>query len=97
MSLPGIGFFLADNHSAPTIPLVYKWLYISIVLFLWKLLAVSWRFNDPYLERNLARLEKRFTQRYLASVEKDNVRRASGKSSHPTTLQSMEHNKAIAE
>mgnify|MGYP000342006583 CR=1 FL=1 len=46
-SLPGIGFFLADNNSAPAIPLVYKWVYTSAVLFsLWKLLAVSWRFKD---------------------------------------------------
>ena len=49
VSLPGIGFFLADNNSAPTVPLVYKWVYTSAVLFLlWRLLATSWRFKDSY-------------------------------------------------
>lgn len=47
--LPGIGFFIADDNYATTVPLVYKWAYTSGSLFLlWNLLATSWRFENSY-------------------------------------------------
>lgn len=48
---------------------------------------------DPYLERNLARLEIQFAERYHASVEKEQKRREQGKSPHKTIMQSMEENR----
>jgi hypothetical protein len=49
--------------------------------------------NNPYLSINLNRLEHRFLDRYHKSVQKDEARRQSGKSSHQTTLQSIKDNK----
>jgi len=49
--------------------------------------------SDPYLKRNLSRLEIRFRKRLEASRQKDSKRQASGKDSHPTTLKSIKENK----
>jgi hypothetical protein len=48
--------------------------------------------NDPFLRRNLNRLEARFRDRYYSSVQKDVNRRKKGKSSHKTTLKSIAEN-----
>ncbi len=48
---------------------------------------------DPFLERNLARLEMRFEERYLASLEKEARRKEAGKPAHLTILRSIEENK----
>ncbi len=45
------------------------------------------------MERNLARLEMRFEERYLASAEKELKRREEGKPPHRTILRSMNENK----
>ena len=50
--------------------------------------------NDPFLRRNLSRLEARFRERYYSSVQKDVKRRMKGKPSHSTTIKSAEENKA---
>jgi hypothetical protein len=49
--------------------------------------------NDPYLEHNLDRLEKRFKGRYLASLDKNRQREKLGKPTHQTVLRSLEDNK----
>jgi len=49
--------------------------------------------TNPYLSLNLSRLENRFLERYHQSIRKDEQRRASGKASHKTTLQSIKDNK----
>lgn len=49
--------------------------------------------SDPFLERNLARLEKRFGQRHQLSVTRETLRQQSGKSPHKTTRLSIEENK----
>jgi len=49
--------------------------------------------ETPFVERNLARLEKRFEERYRASVEKATMRAGEGKSPHQTTLRSLAENK----
>ena len=48
--------------------------------------------NDPFLRRNLNRLEARFRDRYYSSVQKDVKRRKKGKASHKTTLKSIAEN-----
>ena len=48
--------------------------------------------NDPFLERNLARLEIRFRERYESSLEKEAKRKEQGKPPHKTVLQSVEDN-----
>jgi|GEM_PF-1777373 len=48
---------------------------------------------DPYLERNLARLEIRFAERYKCSLKKEIERRELGKPAHKTVLRSQEDNK----
>ena len=48
--------------------------------------------DDQFLERNLARLEMRFQERYHASAEKEMNRRDEGKAPHQTTLRSMNEN-----
>lgn len=48
--------------------------------------------NDPFLGHNLDRLEKRFKERYLASLEKKRKREKGGKSPHQTVLKSIEDN-----
>ncbi|NET37015.1 MAG: hypothetical protein F6K19_34160 [Cyanothece sp. SIO1E1] len=54
--------------------------------------------NDPFLRRNLNRLEARFRERYYSSVQKDLKRRGKGKNSHETTLKSIQENrKRLAE
>lgn len=45
------------------------------------------------MERNLARLEMRFEERYQASAEKELNRREEGKAPHQTILRSMNENK----
>lgn len=45
------------------------------------------------MERNLARLEMRFEERYQASVEKELNRREEGKAPHQTILRSLNENK----
>lgn len=49
--------------------------------------------NDPFLRRNLNRLEARFRDRYYSSVQKDIKRRKKGKPSHRSTLTSIEENR----
>ena len=49
--------------------------------------------DDPFLERNLARLEMRFQERFHASAAKELNRRDEGKAPHQTTLRSMNENK----
>lgn len=49
--------------------------------------------DDPYLIRNLSRLEARFKARYDASVQRDEERKGKGKQSHKTTLRSIQQNK----
>ncbi len=49
--------------------------------------------NDPYLRRNLSRLEDRFRKRYYSSVQKDIKRRKKGKPSHKSTLKSIKENR----
>lgn len=49
--------------------------------------------DDPFLERNLARLEMRFQERYHVSTEKERSRRQEGRTPHQTTLRSMNENK----
>ena len=48
--------------------------------------------GDPFLERNLARLEMRFQERFHASAVKELNRRDEGKAPHQTTLRSMNEN-----
>lgn len=48
--------------------------------------------ENPFLKRNLERLEKRFQQRFLASVEKKVERKKEGKPVHQTVLKSIEEN-----
>ena len=48
--------------------------------------------DNPYLERNLERLEKRFQQRFLGSIEKKKERESEGKKIHQTVLKSIEEN-----
>lgn len=45
------------------------------------------------MERNLARLEMRFEERYQVSAEKELNRREDGKPPHQTILRSMNENK----
>lgn len=52
---------------------------------------------DPFLERNLARLEMRFEERYRVSVEKQSRRIEDGKPKHLTVLRSMNENKGRLE
>ncbi len=49
--------------------------------------------DNPFLKRNLDRLEKRFKKRYHASLEKSLKRKDNGKTLHKTVLKSMEDNK----
>ena len=49
--------------------------------------------NDPYLRRNLNRLEDRFRERYYSSVQRNLQRKKKGKSSHKATIRSIEDNK----
>ncbi|PHN04334.1 hypothetical protein [Flavilitoribacter nigricans] len=49
--------------------------------------------NDPFLDHNLDRLEKRFRERYFASLEKNRKREQGGKPPHQMVLKSMEDNK----
>ena len=48
--------------------------------------------SDPYLERNLARLEIRFINRYECSLKREAERREQGKPTHKTILRSLEGN-----
>ncbi len=48
--------------------------------------------QDPFLGHNLDRLEKRFRERYYASVEKQCKREKEGKKPHQTTFKSIENN-----
>jgi hypothetical protein len=48
---------------------------------------------DPFLERNLARLEIRFRGRLEDSLKKKTVREEQGKPPHKTVLQSIEENR----
>lgn len=48
--------------------------------------------EDPFLGHNLDRLEKRFRERYDASVEKNRKREADGKQPHQTVLKSVAEN-----
>lgn len=52
---------------------------------------------DPFLERNLARLEIRFRERLEDSLKKKTVREEQGKPPHRTVLQSIEENRARLE
>lgn len=45
------------------------------------------------MERNLARLQMRFEERYQASAEKEINRREEGRPPHQTILRSMNENK----
>ncbi|GAB5552909.1 MAG: hypothetical protein Sapg2KO_25000 [Saprospiraceae bacterium] len=47
---------------------------------------------DPYLKHNLDRLEKRFSERYNASIEKKQKREQEEKPPHQTILKSIEDN-----
>lgn len=49
--------------------------------------------GDPFLERNLARLEKRFIERYEDSLKKETKRRGRGRPMHKTVLRSLKENK----
>lgn len=49
--------------------------------------------SDPYLRHNLDRLEKRFKERYEASIKKDGIRNEAGKAPHQTILMSITNNK----
>jgi hypothetical protein len=49
--------------------------------------------DDSYLRHNLSRLEKRFKERYLNSLEKNRKREEQGKAPHQTTLKSASDNK----
>lgn len=49
--------------------------------------------DDPFLERNLARLESRFQERYQASLEKEVVREKEGLPTHRTIQRSIEQNR----
>lgn len=49
--------------------------------------------DNPYLERNLERLEKRFRQRFLGSIEKKKERENEGKKIHQTVLKFIEENR----
>lgn len=49
--------------------------------------------DDPFLERNLARLENRFLRRYMDSVKKRQKRQEEGKPPHKTVLRSIEENR----
>jgi hypothetical protein len=53
--------------------------------------------EDPYLERNLARLEMRFEERYECSLKKETERKEQGKPAHKTILRSMEENRSRLE
>ena len=53
--------------------------------------------DDPYLERNLAWLEMRFTERYEKSLKKETERKDLGKPIHKTVLRSLEENEGRLE
>jgi hypothetical protein len=53
--------------------------------------------TNPYLERNLARLEMRFIERYECSLKKEAERQEQGKPPHKTILRSLEENKSRLE
>ena len=49
ISIPGIGFFLSEVETIGAIPMIYQWIFTSLVLyFIWQLLAFSWRFKPLY-------------------------------------------------
>lgn len=49
ISLPGIGFFLSEVETTGAIPMIYQWIYTSIVLYsLWQLLVFSWVLKPLY-------------------------------------------------
>jgi hypothetical protein len=48
--------------------------------------------TDPYLKHNFDRLEKRFSERYNASIGKKQQREKNGKPPHQTILKSIEDN-----
>ena len=48
--------------------------------------------QDPFLGHNLDRLEKRFKDRYYASLKKNQEREQGGKPPHQTILKSIEEN-----
>ncbi len=49
--------------------------------------------DNPYLKRNLDRLEKRFRERYYSSLEKKEKREEEGKIAHTSVLKSISDNK----
>jgi hypothetical protein len=53
--------------------------------------------DDPFTERNLARLEMRFKERYESSLEKEERRKGEGRPPHKTVTQSVEDNKVRLE
>jgi len=53
--------------------------------------------GDPFLERNLARLEMRFEERYECSLKKETERKEMGKPAHKTILRSLEENRSRLE
>ena len=55
--------------------------------------GVSLDKDDPFLGHNLDRLEKRFRERYSASLKKNRKREEAGKPPHQTVLKSVQENK----
>jgi len=49
--------------------------------------------TDPFLKKNLARLELRFAERHQASLEKNAKRKEAGRPDHLTILRSIEENR----
>lgn len=49
VSIPGVGFFLSEVETTGAIPMIYQWIYTSIVLYsLWQLLVFSWVLKPLY-------------------------------------------------
>lgn len=55
--------------------------------------GVSLDQDNPYLKRNLDRLEKRFRERYSSSLEKKEKRELEGRIAHASVLKSISDNK----
>lgn len=59
--------------------------------------GVSLDAADPFLERNLARLEMRFEERYECSLKKETERKEQRKAVHKTVSKSLLENKGRLE
>jgi two-component system LytT family sensor kinase len=49
ISLPGIGFFLSDNSDVSKPPIIWQWIFTSVVFFsLWSIINYSWNYASRF-------------------------------------------------